>query len=121
MTNSILTIDDSKAMRQMIRFTLSNAGYEVVEAENGQDGLEKLSQHAPKLVICDVNMPVMNGFEFVQSVRASTKYCGLPIIMLTSESAPEKKAQAKAAGATGWITKPFKEATLLALTKKLAG
>lgn len=121
MSRTVLTVDDAKAVRQMVRFTLEAQGYDVVEAENGKDGLQKLAGCSPKLIITDLNMPVMNGFEFIKAVRASGAHMGVPIIMLTTESAPEKKAEGKSAGATGWINKPFDEAKLIAVAKKLAG
>lgn len=121
MGGTVLTVDDSKAVRQMVRFTLEAAGYGVVEAENGQDGLQKLSASSPKLIITDLNMPVMNGFDFIRAVRSSGAHAGVPIVMLTTESQPEKKAEGKAVGATGWLNKPFDEQMLVAIAKKLAG
>lgn len=121
MPAQVLTVDDAKAVRQMVRFTLEGEGYDVIEAENGQEALDQLKSNSPNLIITDLNMPVMNGFDFIRNVRASGTHAGVPIVMLSTESQPEKKAEGKAAGATGWIDKPFNEATLIAVAKKLAG
>lgn len=121
MGKTVLTIDDSAAVRQMVSFTLEPEGYEVVEAENGADGLEKLRSARPALVITDLNMPVMNGLEFITQARGDAAGSGIPIVMLTTESAPEMKAKGKEAGATGWLNKPFDADKLIAVTKKLLG
>lgn len=121
MGKTILTIDDSKAVREMVVFTLEPEGYEVVEAENGAEGLERLRAARPALVITDLNMPIMNGLEFIERARIDALGSGIPIVMLTTESAPDMKAKGKAAGATGWINKPFDADRLIAVTKKLLG
>ncbi|MBO9465310.1 Phosphate regulon transcriptional regulatory protein PhoB [Pelagimonas phthalicica] len=121
MTKTVLTVDDSKAVRDMVTFTLEPEGYQVVAAENGQDGLDKLRAARPNLVITDLNMPVMNGLDFITHARSDPAGSGIPIVMLTTESAPEMKAKGKAAGATGWINKPFDADKLVAVTKKLLG
>lgn len=121
MGQTILTVDDAKAIRSMVSFTLAPHGYTVIEAEHGQDGLDKLAGQKVDLIITDLNMPVMDGFDFIRSVRADPAQAGVPIIMLTTESAPEKKAIGKEAGATGWLNKPFDENQLVAIAKKLAG
>ena len=121
MPGTVLTVDDAKAVRTMIAFTLEPLGYTVVQAEHGRDGLDKLRTNKVDLIITDLNMPVMDGFEFIRNVRADSANTGVPIIMLTTESAPEKKAEGKAAGATGWLNKPFDEKQLAAIAKKLAG
>lgn len=118
---TVLTIDDSKAIRDMVSFTLGGAGYRVVEAGNGAEGLEALRREPVALVIVDLNMPVMNGFDFIRHARADAAGAGVPIVMLTTESKPEAKAEGKAIGATGWINKPFDAATLVAVARKLAG
>ena len=118
---TILTVDDAKAVRSMVTFALEPHGYTVIEAENGREGLEKLAQAKVHLIITDLNMPVMDGFDFIRSVRADPAQSGVPIIMLTTESAPEKRAIGKQAGATGWLNKPFDEHQLIAIAKKLAG
>ncbi len=121
MSKTILSIDDSKSVRDMVQFTLEPEGYRVVGAENGQQGLEQLMAHAPNLVITDLNMPVMDGITFIQKARAVAAGAGVPIVMLTTETAPEMKQKGKAAGATGWINKPFDADKLIAVTKKLLG
>jgi two-component system, chemotaxis family, chemotaxis protein CheY len=107
MHKKILTVDDSRTMREMLRHTLANAGFEVVTAEDGADGIQKLRESQPDVVITDINMPVMDGFEFIENVRKFEEYNRVPILVLTTESAPEKKQRAQSAGATGWIVKPF--------------
>jgi two-component system chemotaxis response regulator CheY len=121
MSKTVLSIDDSKAIRDMVSFTLSSAGYRVIEAENGAQGLDKLRAEPVALVIVDLNMPVMNGFEFIKRARGEPKGAGIPILMLTTESRPEAKAEGKALGATGWLNKPFDANMLLTVAKKLAG
>jgi len=121
MSRTILAVDDSKSIRDMIKLTLSPLGYRVIEGENGQKGLETFKSEPVALVITDLNMPVMNGFDFIRSVRKLPKGAGVPIIMLTTESKPEAKAEGKAAGATGWITKPFTPENLISVAKRLAG
>ncbi len=106
-------------MRQMVAFTLREAGYEVVEAEHGQDGLDKISKHTVNVVITDLNMPVMDGFAFIRNVRAMPAHKFLPILMLTTESQLSKKEEGKAAGATGWIVKPFDPEKLLQVVAKV--
>ena len=103
----------------MVQFTLEPEGYRVVGAENGQEGLEKLRSEKPALIITDLNMPVMNGLDFILGARADQAGAGVPIVMLTTESAPEMKEKGKSAGATGWINKPFDADQLLAVAKKL--
>ncbi len=121
MSRTVLTVDDSKAIRDMIAFTLEPEGYRVIGAEHGADGLAKFKSEAVDFVITDLNMPVMNGIEFIRNLRADPKGAGVPVVMLTTESKPEMKAEGKAAGATGWISKPFDAAMLVAVAKKLAG
>jgi len=116
----ILTVDDSVSMRQMINFTLSDAGYTVVEAVDGKDALAKLT-NAVSLVITDLNMPNLDGIGLIRKVRASPALKGIPIIMLTSESQASRKLEGKAAGATGWIVKPFTRQQMLAVVKKVIG
>ena len=121
MGKTVLTIDDSKAVRDMVSFTLTPHGYHVIEAADGQQGLDQLKAGAPSLVITDLNMPVMNGLEFIEQARRDPRGAGVPIILLTTESAPEMKARGKAAGATGWIDKPFDANKLVAVATKLLG
>ena len=118
---TILAVDDSASMRQMVSFTLKGAGYDVVEAVDGVDALNKAKGQSVNLVITDVNMPNMDGITLIAELRKLPAYKFTPLLMLTTESAPEKKAAGKAAGATGWIVKPFNPDQLLATVKKVAG
>ncbi len=115
----VLTVDDSPSVRQVIRITLTPAGHTVVEAADGAEGLAKAQAERFDLVITDLNMPVMNGLEMIRALRALPAFTGVPIVFLTTESDDAVKQQAKAAGATGWITKPFKPEQLLAVMAKL--
>jgi two-component system chemotaxis response regulator CheY len=117
----ILAVDDSASMRQMVSFTLQGAGYEVVEACDGQDALNKARQNQVDLVLSDVNMPVMDGITLIKNLRTLPNYKFTPILMLTTESAADKKGEGKAAGATGWIVKPFNPDQLLNTIKKVLG
>jgi len=117
----ILAVDDSASMRQMVSFTLQGAGYEVVEASDGQDALNKAKQNQVDLVLSDVNMPVMDGISLIKQLRTLPNYKFVPILMLTTESAGDKKSEGKAAGATGWIVKPFNPDQLLNTIKKVLG
>jgi two-component system, chemotaxis family, chemotaxis protein CheY len=118
---TILTVDDSASVRQMVKITLSAAGYAVVEASDGRDGLAKAQSHSVNMIVTDLNMPNMNGLEFIRAVRQLPAYRGVPIVFLTTESDDGMKQQAKAAGATGWITKPFKQEQLVSVARKLLG
>lgn len=121
MSKTILTIDDSASIRQMVALTLSSAGYTVVEAGDGAEGYAKATSNRIDAVITDLNMPVMNGLDFIRKFRAHPSSTGVPIVFLTTESDEEMKAQARSAGATGWIVKPFKQDQLLAVVRKVAG
>jgi len=118
MPQTIMTVDDSASMRQMVKFTLSEAGYQIVEAINGQDALEKMADTID-MVVTDLNMPCMDGIELIKSIRKVPDFRFIPIVMLTTESQNEKKMEGKAAGATGWIVKPFRPDQLLAVIKKV--
>jgi two-component system chemotaxis response regulator CheY len=117
----IMTVDDSASIRQMVGFTLKDAGYQVVEAMDGRDALSKLKGATVNMVITDLNMPNMDGIELIRNLRATSACKFIPIIMLTTESQAEKKQEGKAAGATGWIVKPFRPEQLLAVVKKVLG
>jgi two-component system, chemotaxis family, chemotaxis protein CheY len=121
MAKTILTVDDSGSLRQMLAFSLKEAGYSVIEAVNGQDGLDKAKQQTVDLVLTDQNMPVMDGLCLIKALRGLKSYRSVPILMLTTESGPEMKAQGKAAGANGWLVKPFDPARLTEVVKKLIG
>lgn len=115
----VMTIDDSPSLRQMVALTLESAGYEVVEASDGRDAVAKLGGREFHLFLTDLNMPDMDGIELTRKLRSVPEYRFVPIVLLTTESQPEKKIQGKAAGATGWIVKPFKPEDLLATVKKV--
>jgi two-component system chemotaxis response regulator CheY len=121
MAKTILSVDDSASIRQMVKLTLSGAGYEVVQAGDGAEGLAKAQSSQVDLVVTDLNMPVMNGLGLIRELRKLPNYKGVPIIFLTTESDAAMKAEAKAAGATGWITKPFQQEQLVAVVKKVLG
>jgi len=121
MVKRALAVDDSKTMRDMVSFTLKNAGFEVIEAEDGKDALTKLGTNTIDVVITDLNMPNMNGFELIRSLRASTNYKFTPILMLTTEGDDSKKQEGKSAGATGWIVKPFNPEKLIQVVQKVCG
>jgi two-component system chemotaxis response regulator CheY len=120
MAKTILTVDDSASIRQMVNFILSDAGYSVIEAVDGQDALAKLVNRV-NLVITDLNMPNLDGIGLIRKVRANPACKGVPIIMLTTESQEARKQEGKAAGATGWIVKPFTTQQLLAVVKRVLG
>ncbi|MFC1602030.1 response regulator [Pseudomonadota bacterium] len=118
---SILAVDDSASMLQMVSFTLKGAGFDVVEATDGQHALDVAKTRNVDLVITDVNMPRMDGITLIGELRKLPSYKFIPLLMLTTESSPEKKQQGKAAGATGWIVKPFNPDQLLMTVKKVLG
>ncbi|MFO7596197.1 MAG: response regulator [Desulfocurvibacter africanus] len=118
MAKTIMTVDDSASVRQMVSFTLKNEGHTVIEAVDGKDALGKLKGQVD-MIITDLNMPNMDGIELIKQVRAQVTYKFIPIVMLTTESQAEKKQDGKAAGATGWIVKPFKPEQLLAVVNKV--
>jgi two-component system chemotaxis response regulator CheY len=118
MTKTIMTVDDSSSVREMVSYTLSDAGYEVIQAVDGQDALSKL-QGQVDMIITDLNMPNMDGLELIKSVRANAATKFIPIVMLTTESQDSKKQEGKSAGATGWIVKPFKPPQILGVVQKL--
>lgn len=119
MGKTILTVDDARTMRQMVSFTLKAAGHEVLEAQDGAIALSLLQSRPVDLVITDVHMPNMNGLELTRRLRALPSFGRTPIILLTTESDPGKKAEGRAAGATGWIVKPFNQEQLLAIVARL--
>jgi two-component system chemotaxis response regulator CheY len=109
----IMTVDDSATVRQMLSFTLQDAGYEVIEAADGVEALEKLKNESIRMLITDLNMPQMDGIELIREVRKTPGNRFVPIIMLTTESHEQKKQAGKTAGASGWIVKPFRPEQLL--------
>ena len=117
--HSILAVDDSASMRQMVTFTLKSAGYNVVEAVDGQDAWEKASEQDFALVLTDQNMPRMDGITLTKKLRDSPKFKTTPILILTTESSDQMKQAGRGAGATGWLVKPFDPAKLIEVIKKV--
>ena len=117
---TILTVDDSRTMREMLRLSLQQAGFRVLQAEDGLHGLEVLEGEQPNVIITDINMPRMDGFGFIEAVRSDTTRRATPILVLTTEADAEKKARARAAGATGWIVKPFDPIKLVDAIRRVA-
>ncbi len=120
MSLRILAVDDSLTMREMLRQTLTEAGFQVVLAEDGIDALERLQGADPDLILTDLNMPNMDGFGLIDAVRKGDVASRVPILVLTTESAATLKDRARAAGATGWITKPFDEVSLVSTIRRVA-
>jgi two-component system chemotaxis response regulator CheY len=121
MAKTILAVDDSSSLRQMVAFSLKAAGYQVVEAVDGQDGLDKAKQQTVDLVLTDQNMPKMDGLTLIKSLRGLPTYAKVPILMLTTESSDEMKSKGRAAGANGWLVKPFDPQRLIEVVKKVIG
>jgi two-component system chemotaxis response regulator CheY len=121
MSKVIMTVDDSASVRQMVSFTIREAGYEVIEAVDGKDALLKIVDQTPHMVITDLNMPNLDGIGLIRELRANPGFKFVPIVLLTTESQAEKKQEGKEAGATGWIVKPFKPEQLLAVIRKVIG
>lgn len=119
MAKTVLIVDDSISIRQVLGFTLKHAGFTVLEGSNGQEGLTKLDGQRIDLVITDLNMPVMDGITFIKNLRGRPNLKGIPVLMLTTESQDGKKQEGKAAGATGWIVKPFQPDKLLAIIARV--
>ena len=121
MSKTILSVDDSASALQMVKLTLTSAGYQVVQAVNGADGLAKARAGNVDMVLTDVNMPVMDGLTLIRELRKLPAFKGIPIVFLTTESDAAMKQQDKASGATGWITKPFQQDQLLAVVRRVLG
>lgn len=119
MSKKVLAVDDSKTMRDMVSFTLRGAGYDVVEANDGEDALSKLGGDSVNLVITDINMPRLDGIGLIKKLRADPSYKSTPILVLTTESEGSKKDEGRQAGATGWIVKPFDPDQLLKVVQKV--
>lgn len=119
MAKKICIVDDSSSMRQLVRMTLTGAGYEVLEAVDGEDALGKLRSQRVSLVISDVNMPRMDGITLVRNLKSDGAHRFTPVLMLTTESEQSKKAEGQAAGAKAWMVKPFQPQQLLAAVEKL--
>ncbi len=120
MAKTILTVDDSRMMREMLHLVLSGAGFSVVQAEDGVEGLEVLENNTPDIIITDINMPRLDGYGFIEGVRSNARHRGTPILVLSTEGDPEKKNRARAAGATGWIVKPFDVSSLLGAIRRVS-
>jgi len=123
MAKIILAVDDSTSIRQMVAFTLKSAGYSVIEAADGQEGLDKANaaNDTISLILTDQNMPKIDGLTLIKTLRGLPKFAATPILMLTTESSDDMKTQGKAAGATGWLVKPFDPHKLLEVVKKVIG
>lgn len=121
MTVRILAIDDSPTIRALVAKALRPAGFEVSLASDGVEGVNTLPDADPHLIITDINMPRMDGFGLIESVRADDDYSSVPILVLTTESGADLKARARAAGATGWIVKPFEDERLIAVINRVLG
>ncbi|MBI2725518.1 MAG: response regulator [Polaromonas sp.] len=119
MAKTIMIVDDSASIRTVVGIALRGAGYDVVEAINGQDAINKLTGQKMNLIISDVNMPIMDGITFVKQVKTMAAYRFTPIIMLTTESDESKKREGQAAGARAWVVKPFKPEQMLGAVQKL--
>jgi two-component system chemotaxis response regulator CheY len=117
---TVLTVDDSRTMRDMLKHSLVAAGFRVLQAEDGIDGLEVLKTETPDVVVTDINMPRLDGFGFIEAVRRDIARRGMPVLVLTTEADAEKKSRAKAAGATGWIVKPFDPVKLVDAIRRVA-
>lgn len=120
-TRRILAVDDSVSIRKSISFILGQENFEVIEAENGSDGLNKAKGEKFGLIITDINMPIMDGIQFIKELRSTAEHKFTPIIVLTTENQDSKMQEGKAAGATGWIVKPFSSEKLIAVVKKIIG
>jgi len=121
MTKTILSVDDSASIRTLVKLTLTRAGYQVIEASDADQGLAKAREGGIDLVLTDLNMPGKDGLALIRDIRGLASCRGVPIVFLTTESDDRKKGEAKAAGATAWITKPFKPEQLVAVMRKILG
>lgn len=121
MKTKVLAIDDSRTIRNLLAATLEEAGFEYVSAVDGREGVDMYENVAPDVVITDINMPNLDGFGVIEELRGTGINSKVPILVLTTESAPEMKARARNAGATGWITKPFDDASLIFALKRVTG
>jgi two-component system, chemotaxis family, chemotaxis protein CheY len=119
MNKTVMVVDDSGSFRTVVKLALQKAGYDVVEAVDGRDALAKMTGRKLNLVVCDINMPQMDGISFVRQLKASPAHKFTPVVMLTTESQQAKKDEARAAGAKGWLAKPFQTAQLLDAVNKL--
>lgn len=121
MIKTILTIDDSASIRQMVSFTLKSAGYGVIEAADGSDGLHKIAMQSISLVLTDQNMPGMDGISVIRCIRQLPQHAHTPILVLSTESSEDLKLRARQAGANGWLVKPFDPMQLIQIVRRLIG
>lgn len=121
MKTRILAIDDSRTIRELLRNALEGSGFEYHSANDGEEGVEKYADVTPDVVITDINMPKLDGFGVIEKLRGPDTRSAIPILVLTTESAPEMKARARAAGATGWIVKPFDDQSLISVLRRVTG
>lgn len=121
MTIKVLAIDDSRTIRSLVRKVMEDAGFQCVVAEDGVEGVHRFAEDNPDIVITDINMPNMDGFGVINTIRAGTSNRMVPILVLTTESADHLKAKAREAGATGWIVKPFDDETIVSLVRRVTG
>ena len=120
MNKLVLTVDDSRMMREMLLMVLKGAGFEVAQAEDGEHGIAVLQERGADVIITDINMPKLDGYGFIEHVRGAPEYRATPILVLSTESAPEKKQRARDAGATGWIVKPFDADKLIDAVRRVS-
>ena len=119
---TVLIVDDSLTVRQQVALTLQSAGYQIVEACDGREGVDAVQAHAGiAMILCDLNMPCMNGLEFLETIKGDAAGPPVPVVMLTTDGSPDLIARAKRAGAKGWIVKPFQPQLLLAAVRRIAG
>lgn len=121
MKTKVLAIDDSQTIRVLLQTTLQDAGFEVVTADDGLEGVAKYTECDPDVVITDINMPNMDGFGVIETLRGEQVQSTVPILVLTTESSPEQKARAREGGATGWIVKPFDDVSLINVLRRVTG
>lgn len=121
MTTKVLAIDDSRTIRNLLRVSLEGAGFEFHSACDGQEGVDVFPEVDPDVVITDINMPKMDGFGVIDSLRSGPNRTNVPILVLTTESSDKLKSRARTAGATGWIVKPFDDASLVSVLRRLTG
>lgn len=121
MSKTVMIVDDAVSIRGLASMTLENSGYQVIEAHDGKDALDKISGQGVNMVITDLNMPNMNGLELIRRLKNDSRYKFIPVVVLTKESEPELKRQAQMSGAKAWIPKPFKPNTILNVVRKVIG
>jgi two-component system chemotaxis response regulator CheY len=119
MNKTILIADDSESIRELVEMTLRQAGYDVIKTVDGEHALQSMNGQAIHLVITDLNMPKVDGIQLIREIRKNEQYTALPVLLLTTESQASKKEEAKGAGATGWIVKPFVPEKLLSVVQKV--